>query len=288
MTASQGVVVLAFAGLFLLLSLLESIYPLRERRRTFGYRLVINLCLAACAFAVAAVLVKPVASALVTWTSNRSFGLLHLLPLPSSVRFALGFLLMDLTFYYWHRANHQVSFLWRFHNVHHIDPDLDVSTAFRFHVGEICFSAGFRIVQIGLIGPSVLTYLVYESVFQGNTLFHHSNLRLPLQAERLLHTILVTPRMHGIHHSIVEDETQSNYGTVFRWWDTLHGSLRLNIPQAAIVIGVPAYLKASDNTLGHTFSLSFRKQRDYWSWPDGKRPTRDVTSARGKTSRLVA
>jgi sterol desaturase/sphingolipid hydroxylase (fatty acid hydroxylase superfamily) len=288
MTASQGVVVLAFAGFFMLLSLLEAIYPLRGRRRAFGHRLLINLCLAACAFAVAAVLVKPVASALVTGTSNRAFGLLHLLPLPGSIRFALGFLLMDLTFYYWHRANHQVACLWRFHNVHHIDPDLDVSTAFRFHVGEIGFSAGFRIVQIGLLGPSVLTYLVYESVFQGSTLFHHSNLRLPLQAERLLNTILVTPRMHGIHHSVVEDETKSNYGTVLRWWDALHGSLRLNIPQAAIEIGVPAYLNASDNTLGHVFSLPFCKQRDYWSWPDGKRPLRDAAAARGKTSRLAA
>jgi sterol desaturase/sphingolipid hydroxylase (fatty acid hydroxylase superfamily) len=288
MTLSQGMIVLTFAGLFLLFLLLETVYPLRGYKRAFGYRLAINLCLAACAFVVAAVLVKPVALSLVTWTSNRAFGLLHLIPLPAIVRFALGFLLMDLTFYYWHRANHQLPYLWRFHNVHHIDPDLDVSTAFRFHVGEIVFSAGFRIVQIGLIGPSAFTYLVYEGMFQGNTLFHHSNVRLSLRAERLLNTILVTPRMHGIHHSVVEDESKSNYGTVVRWWDALHGSLRLNIPQSAIVIGVPVYLEPADNTLSHALTLPFRKQRHYWSWPDGTRPTRDATEVGGKRSRLVA
>jgi sterol desaturase/sphingolipid hydroxylase (fatty acid hydroxylase superfamily) len=288
MSASQGMIGLAFAGLFLFFLLWETVYPLRGYKRAFGYRLAINLCLAACAFGVAAVLVKPVALSLITWTSNRAFGLLHLIPLPAIVRFALGFLLMDLTFYYWHRANHQLLFLWRFHNVHHIDPDLDVSTAFRFHVGEIFLSAGFRIMQIGLIGPSAFTYLVYEGVFQGNTLLHHSNVRLSLRAERLLNTLLVTPRMHGIHHSVVEDESKSNYGTVFRWWDMLHGSLRLNIPQAAIVIGIPAYLEPADNTLLHTLTLPFRKQRHYWVWSDGTRPTRDATEAGGKRSRLVA
>ena len=110
----------------------------------------------------------------------------------------------------------------------------------------------------------------------GSTLFHHSNVRLPLQAERLLNKILVTPRMHGIHHSVVQNETNSNYSVVFPWWDRLHSSLRLDIPQAAIVIGVPAYHEPVDNTLWNVLSLPFRRQRDYWRWPDGSRPMRDT------------
>ena len=274
MTPSQGKIVFALGGLFLLLLLAEALYPLRARKRRIVPRLLINFCLAACAFAIAAVLVKPVALSLAAWTSMRSFGLLHLMGLPLAARFGLGFLLMDLTFYYWHRANHRIPVLWRFHNVHHIDPDLDVSTAFRFHVGEVLFSVAFRVVQIGLLGVSPLTYVIYESVFQGSTFFHHSNVRLPLRVERLLNIILVTPRMHGIHHSVIEPETNSNYGVVFSWWDLLHRSLRRNIPQAALVIGVPAYLESADNTLWHTLTLPFRKQHDYWSWPDGTRPTR--------------
>ncbi len=288
MTPSQGKIVFALAGLFLLLLLAEAVYPLRARKRRIMPRLLLNLCLAACAFAIAAVLVKPVALSLATWTSMRSFGLLHLVDLPHVASFGLGFLLMDLTFYYWHLANHRIPVLWRFHNVHHIDPDLDVSTAFRFHAGEVLFSVAFRVVQIGLIGVPPLTYVIYESVFQGSTIFHHSNIRLPLRVERLLNILVVTPRMHGIHHSVMEPETNSNYGVVFSWWDLLHRSLRRNIPQVALVIGVPAYLEPADNTIWHTLTLPFRQQRDYWCWPDGTRPTRDLTPAQGDRSRLLA
>ena len=288
MTPSQGKIVFALGGLFLLLLLAEALYPLRVRKRRIVSRLLINFCLAGCAFAIAAALVKPVALSLATWTSMRSFGLLHLVGLPHIARFGVGFLLMDLTFYYWHLANHRIPMLWRFHNVHHIDPDLDVSTALRFHAGEVLFSVAFRVVQIGFLGVSPLTYVIYESAFQGNTLFHHSNVRLPLRVERLLNIILVTPRMHGIHHSVIEPETNSNYGIVFSWWDLLHRSLRRNIPQTALVIGVPAYLEPADNTLWHTLTLPFRRQHDYWCWPDGTRPTRDVTQIGEDRSRLLA
>jgi sterol desaturase/sphingolipid hydroxylase (fatty acid hydroxylase superfamily) len=102
---------------------------------------------------------------------------------------------MDLTFYYWHLANHRLPFLWRFHNVHHIDPDLDVSTAFRFHFGEITLSAVFSLLQVSLIGPSAWAFAAYQLVFQAEVLFHHCNVRLPVRAERLLNKVLVTPRM---------------------------------------------------------------------------------------------
>ena len=164
---------------------------LRHRTRALVRRLITNLCLSVFAFAVAALIIRPLGLALAAWTAEKPFGLLHVVALPAAVQFGLAFLLMDLTFYYWHLANHMIPGLWRFHNVHHIDPDLDVSTALRFHVGEILLSTAFRIVQVSLIGLSPLTYMLYESVFQGSTLFHHSNVRLPLRAERLLNKVLV-------------------------------------------------------------------------------------------------
>ena len=147
--------------------------------------------------------------AVLDWASNRPFGAAHLIQMPVAAQFVLSFLLMDLTFYWWHVANHRIPFLWRFHNVHHIDPDLDVSTAFRFHFGEVALSAGFRVAQVSAIGLSGWMFAVYELVFQANTVFHHSNVRLPIRLERLLNLVLVTPRMHGIHHSQVRDETNS-------------------------------------------------------------------------------
>jgi len=240
---------------------------------------LINLAISALAFVVGAFLLRPVASSLVIWTSTEKFGLLHLINLPFPLEFVLGFLLMDLSFYYWHRANHVVPVLWRFHNVHHVDPDLDVSTSFRFHFGEILYSIAFRAIQVCLIGVTATTYVVYELVFQCSTLFHHSNLGLPIRAERGLNRILVTPRMHGIHHSDVQDETNSNYSVIFRWWDWLHRTLHLNLPQSEVNIGVPGYRKPEDNRLWNLLALPFRAQRVYW--PSGSETRQGGRSARG-------
>ena len=239
------------------------------------------------AFAAAALMVRPVAMAVLEWASETPFGALHLVPMPVAAQFVVAFLLMDLTFYWWHVANHRVPFLWRFHNVHHIDPDLDVSTAFRFHFGEVALSAGFRAVQVSLIGLSGWMFAVYELVFQANTLFHHSNVRLPIQMERLLNLVLVTPRMHGIHHSQVRDETNSNYSVVLSWWDRLHRTLGLNVPQSEIVIGVPAYSRPADNRLVDDLLMPFRRQRDYWRLPDGSVTKRDRMALPGDRTTLA-
>ena len=214
-------------------------------------------------------MVRPVAMAVLEWASETPFGVLYLVPMPVGAQFIVAFLLMDLTFYWWHVANHRVPFLWRFHNVHHIDPDLDVSTAFRFHFGEVALSAAFRAAQVGVIGPPLWLLVAYEAAFQANTMFHHSNVRLPPRLERLLNGVLVTPRMHGIHHSQVAGETNSNYSVVFSWWDRLHRTFGVDVPQERIVIGVPAYAAPEDNTLPNVLLLPFRRQRDYWRGPDG-------------------
>jgi sterol desaturase/sphingolipid hydroxylase (fatty acid hydroxylase superfamily) len=183
--------------------------------------------------------------------------------------------------------NHKISFLWRFHNVHHIDPDLDVSTAFRFHLGEVGLSAIIRVLQVTLIGMSVETYLVYELAFTANTIFHHSNVRLPIRVERWLNLILVTPRMHGIHHSQIEQETNSNYSVVLPWWDRLHRSLRLNVPQDRIKIGVPAYARPEDNTLWSVLLLPFRCQRDYWKSEEDQPVDQEASSSSANQSILA-
>ena len=175
---------------------------------------------------------------------------------------------MDLSFYYWHRANHAWPILWRFHNAHHIDPDLDVTTAVRFHFVEIGYSAAFRAVQVALIGGPLLTFIVYETVFQLNTFLQHSNVRLPMAFERGLNLVLVTPRMHGIHHSKRFFETNANWSSVFSWWDRLHGTLRLDVPQSDIDIGIAGYSLAGDNTVAAVLAMPFRTQRDYWRGPD--------------------
>ncbi|WP_228059511.1 sterol desaturase family protein [Plectonema radiosum] len=227
-------------------------------------RIKVNAGVSAIAAAINLVMVQTTALFTIEWAERQSFGLVRQMPLQPLVQGAIAFLLLDLTFYYWHRANHQIPFLWRFHNAHHIDPDLDVSTGFRFHFVEMILSIGVRGIQVVLIGASVWAYVIYELVYQTNTLFHHSNVYLPLPLERWLNRLLVTPRMHGIHHSWVQEETNSNYSVIFPWWDRLHHTLHLNVPQSEITIGVPAYSEPNDNMLLNVLLIPFRHQRNYW------------------------
>jgi len=263
---------------FLAQLIIETRFSLRQGKRSKIERFLINVGVSALALATGAYVVAPVALRLASWNSESPFGLLRFLSLPFTTEFIIGFLLMDLTFYYWHWANHSIAFFWRFHNVHHVDPDLDVSTSFRFHFGEVLYSLGLKAFQIYLIGIPMVTYLVYELIFQCATMFHHSNVRLPITVERYLNKIIVTPRMHGIHHSIVKDETNSNYSVIFRWWDMMHGTLRLNVKQSDVVIGVPAYLDPADNKFVNLLILPFRKQRKYWRLPDENQSERRLLS----------
>ena len=217
-------------------------------------------------------MVRPLALRLIGWSADRQFGLLRTIPLPAWLQFALGLLLMDLTFYHWHRINHEIALLWRFHRAHHLDPDMDVTTSFRFHAGEMLFSAGFRAVQVVLLGVSLQMYFVYEGVFQIATLFHHSNLRVPIRVERVLNRVFVTPRMHGVHHSVVRDEGNSNYSVIFRFWDRLHRTMVLNVPQAAITVGVSGYFEEADNTFLNLLLLPFRRRRKTSAASEQARP----------------
>ena len=266
---SQFIPAIIFIILFLSLLFLEYFFPLRNKTFSLFVRLLINTSLSVISLIVVFFLVSPVSINTISWGSANNFGILNLFRLPTVIEGIIAFLLMDLAFYYWHLANHKVPVLWRFHNVHHIDPDLDVSTSFRFHFGEIALSVIFRIIQISIIGITPAVFFIYEICFTVNTIFQHSNIKLPISFERILNQIIVTPRMHAIHHSQFQTETDSNFSTVFSLWDRVHKSIRLNVPHKDIVIGVPGYTKSGDNSLRSVLLLPFKKQRDYWKNPDG-------------------
>lgn len=257
-----GIITIAF------LFLIEHKFPLRVKEYSFLFRIISNGILSLFVFLTVFLLIQPVQQVTLKFTESSKFGLLNLIDLPTLAEGVIGFLLMDLAFYYWHLLNHKIPFLWRFHNVHHLDPDMDMTTAFRFHFGEIAFSSLFRIAQISLIGISPLVFIIYEFFFTANTIFHHSNIKLPIKFERILNRVIVTPRMHGIHHSQFRNETDSNYSTVFSWWDVIHRTIRLNVPQNKIVIGVPAYSNKEDNKLVNLILHPFKKQKEYWRIKD--------------------
>lgn len=262
----------ALVFLFIILLLVELFLPLRQRTHPFLQRFLVNMTMTVFVFLVGSLVVKNAATHTSEWVFANNFGVISLIDMPLWTQIAIGILLMDLTFYYWHWANHNIPILWRFHNVHHIDPDLDVSTSFRFHLVEILYSTAFRILQVFVLGIIPLSYFIYGTIFMFATMFHHSNINLPVGLERLLNKIIVTPRMHGIHHSAVKSETNSNYSVILRWWDWLHKTLVLNIPQQAIQIGVPAYQRQGDNRLWSLLKMPFISQRKYWRFEDDSLP----------------
>jgi sterol desaturase/sphingolipid hydroxylase (fatty acid hydroxylase superfamily) len=266
-----------FGGLFLLCLWLEWRQPLRLRVQSWRDRLITNLAVAASASVPLRLVLIPVVVWVAEWGRGTGFGLLRLYPLPPVVAAVAGFLLMDYTTYLWHRLNHGVPLLWRFHAMHHTDLDLDVSTAFRFHFGELLLSVGYRTAQVSLLGVAPALAIAYEIAMEAAAEFHHSNWRLPLGLERALNRLIVTPRMHGIHHSIVERETNANWSVIFNVWDRLHRTLRLGVAQADVTIGLPAYRDARELGVWSLLALPFRGQRPTWQLPDGRRPERLVS-----------
>lgn len=247
---------MALIGLILfvaLLFLMERKFPLRKATHSLRERLLPNVLMAVGAYVVSALIVRPV----YYWGIDNA-------PWDSHLNSILGFLSLDLSFYYWHRLNHKSPFLWRFHNCHHSDPDLDSTTAFRFHPVEVAFSSSLRLCQGAIIAPTLGLLLAFETIFQLCTFFHHSNISLPKKLDQAISLFFVTPRMHGIHHSNYKAETNSNYGVIFSFWDRIHGTFRNAPPQFSIKIGVPGYSDSKCNKIRGLILAPFKKQNDYW------------------------
>ena len=265
-------------ALVFVLLLLQWRFPLRRLHCAVFRRLIRNYTLSIPGFVILRLAMLPLPFAIAVWAQSRHLGLLNWLQLPGWIASLAALFILDYAYWWWHWANHMVPFFWRFHNVHHTDLDMDVTTAARFHFGEIFFSIAFLSIVVLVCGIVPFSFIIFFVVFEAAVAFHHSNWRLPIEIERVLNLIIVTPRMHGIHHSIIQRETNSNWGTIFCWWDKLHFTLRRDVPQDAITIGVAAYRDEHELTLGKLLALPFGKQRK-WRLPNGEEPDRTPREA---------
>lgn len=265
-------------GAFVLLTWQERRRPLRRRIQPGIKHDVRNLAVAGIGALTVVVVESPLIQPLARLVEQRRWGLLGALQLPVWAEAGVALVLMDYTFYVWHVLLHRAPLLWRFHAVHHVDLDLDTSTALRFHFGELFASVPWRAAQVALIGLSRFTFGIWQVWFALCVMFHHSNLRIPIQWERRIHRVLVTPRMHGVHHSNHPEETNSNWSSGLTIWDWLHGTLRLGVPQQDIEIGVAAFQDASSVVLPRLLLMPFADQPDYWRLPDGREPESRPTS----------
>jgi sterol desaturase/sphingolipid hydroxylase (fatty acid hydroxylase superfamily) len=244
-------------AVLLALAALERVWPLRRRVEPGLRRLARNVGLWAISAAVLAVVDRPITAALARRVEDQGLGLLPHLGLPRVFEMAAGLVVLDYVIFLWHILLHRVPLLWRFHEVHHSDRDLDVTTALRFHAGEMVFSVVWRAALVVAVGIRPPTLAVWHSVLFLSVLFHHSNLRLPAAVERGLGLLTMTPRLHGIHHSVVSAEMNSNYSSGLTLWDRLHHTLRADVAQESITIGV-AEVPREEGRFGRLVTRPFR------------------------------
>ncbi len=197
-----------------------------------------NLALGLLNIAVVALLFAGLWLAVTQWTAAHRFGLLNALDLAPWLRLALAVLLLDAWTYVWHRLNHRVPFFWRFHRWHHADRAMDVTTASRFHTGEIVLSSVLRLPVLALIGCGIGELALYELMLFAVVQFHHANVALPQRLDRVLRLVLVTPALHKVHHSVVRAECDSNYSSLFSWWDRIGNTRRISAAPERIVFGI--------------------------------------------------
>lgn len=218
---------------FAFLVLLERIFPLRKAAESRLRHDGLNISY----FAINTFLNIGLAALLLTRVENGpSLFKIPIFPL----RPLVVFLILDLLIYYWHRLNHQSNFLWRFHKFHHTDREMDVSTALRFHSGEFIFSALYKSIVMVVLGITLTEYIFFELVVTASSLFHHSNLKLPVKLDNILSWIIVTPLFHHSHHSEKNAIMNAHYSTVFTAWDRIHKSMA-SAPAEQIIIGVSDY-----------------------------------------------
>lgn len=237
----------------------EARHPLRHGKRELKLtRDVRNLLIAGLAATTIHLLENPIVRPLSRYVGRRRWGLLQFGRLSAPLEIAVGILLMDYTLYLWHILTHKVPFLWRFHAAHHVDLDMDASTAIRFHFGELALSVPYRAVQVLLLGIAPDTLSVWQAFTLVSILFHHSNIRLSPAFERNLQRLVVTPRLHGIHHSTVPNHTDSNWSSGLTVWDFLHRTFRCDIPQNVLVMGVAGIDQPQQVTLHRTLLMPFQ------------------------------
>lgn len=188
----------------------------------------------------------------------RRWGLLGRLPLPRWLHTAAAVLLMDYSLYVWHVMTHRVPFLWRFHRPHHADLEMDASTALRFHFGEMALSVPWRAAQVVLIGAGPQVLKIWQQLTLVCILFHHSNLKLPAAVDRAVAKVLVTPRLHEIHHSTFVAERDTNWSSGLSLWDRLHGTFQATHLADTVTIGDPDLRRDDQLGAAEMLALPFR------------------------------
>ena len=215
-----------FFGVFALMALWEFIAPKRRLLVSKPVRWANNLGLVFFNSFILRLLFPAAAVGVAVTAQENSWGLFNLVEAPVWLAVIASIVILDFIIYLQHVMVHAVPVLWRLHRVHHADLDYDVTTGSRFHTLEIILSMLIKFAVIVLLGPPIVAVIVFEVVLNAMAMFNHGNVGLPKSLDNLLRWLIVTPDMHRVHHSIEDDETNSNFGFNLSWWDRLFGTYR--------------------------------------------------------------
>lgn len=232
-----------FFGVFALVAIWEIVSPRRALTVSKVVRWSSNLGLVFLNSLVLRLLFPAAAVGVAAFAQRSGWGLLNLYEIPYSLSVILSVVVLDFVIYLQHVMVHAIPAFWRLHRVHHADLDYDVTTGARFHPIEIILSMLIKFSAIVVLGPPLLAVVIFEVLLNATAMFNHGNLSLPLGVDRLLRWFVVTPDMHRVHHSVEDDETNSNFGFSLPWWDRLFGTYR-DQPRAGhegMVIGIHHY-----------------------------------------------
>ncbi|MFN3233252.1 MAG: sterol desaturase family protein [Alphaproteobacteria bacterium] len=255
-----------FVALLVLFIGLQALFPRRRVGRSRPRRWFANLAVSglnALSLGLVFLLASVTAVGFAVVSSAQGWGFLNAVGLPLWVEVLIAFLLLDLVIYAQHVAFHHVPLFWRLHRMHHADLDFDVTTGVRFHPIEIVLSMGVKFAAIALIGAPALAVLIFEVMLNGTSLFNHANLKLPGALDRMLRWAVVTPDMHRVHHSVLRDETDSNFGFNLPWWDRLFGTYRAQPVEGheGMTIGLPIFREEDAQQLPYMLISPFREPR---------------------------
>ena len=216
----------AFVGVFAIMAVWELIAPRRALTVHKSVRWTNNLALVALNTVALRVALPIAATGLALHATDQGWGLLQQVELPEIFSVLTGIIVLDLAIFFQHVLFHAVPTLWRLHRVHHADLDFDVTTGTRFHPIEIFLSMAIKFAVILAFGPPALAVLIFEVVLNATAMFNHANVRIPSSLERMVRWFIVTPDMHRVHHSVLPNETNSNFGFNLAVWDRLFGTYR--------------------------------------------------------------
>ena len=249
----------AFIGVFLLMALLEAIFPRRRRVASQTRRWITNLAIIAVNTLVLRVTMPVLAVGMAHIANTNGWGLFTLLSLPLWLELLLAVAVLDLLIYFQHVATHKIPLLWALHRVHHADRDIDVTTGLRFHPIEIVLSMLYKLLCVVALGPSAAAVIVFEIALNASAMFNHANFRLPIAIDRALRWFIVTPDMHRIHHSIDRKETNNNYGFFLSVWDRIFKTYTEQPAKGhnGMTIGLPEFQSENPASLSWSLALPF-------------------------------